>query len=163
MVYIIFYYQGFICKVTKSCQGLSYIIPEGVRSCCCCCVRPKFCIQLALPISPEIMDKFWCSRHLNDCITLFDRIWWIIISAVWRIYKDLIRNFSWLLPNQLQGPILKEIWVGLVTQACLLQPSWILKFSFLSYLKTCRVEIWNLSLFPKNLLLWPILIPNWVS
>ena len=33
-------------------------------------VRPKFYIQLALPISPEIMDGFWCSRCLNDRIDL---------------------------------------------------------------------------------------------
>ena len=42
------------------------MIPEGVRS--CCSMGHKFYIQLALPISPEIMDGFWCSRCLNDRI-----------------------------------------------------------------------------------------------
>ena len=31
-------------------------------------LRHEFYIQLALPISPEIMDGFWCSRCLNDRI-----------------------------------------------------------------------------------------------
>ena len=35
-------------------------------------VSHKFCIQLALPISPEIMDGFCCSRCLNDCIEVPD-------------------------------------------------------------------------------------------
>ena len=35
-------------------------------------VRHKFYIQLALPISPEIMDRFWCSRCLNDRIEVSD-------------------------------------------------------------------------------------------
>ena len=48
---------------------ISYIIPEGVRSSVRVCVFcHKFYIQLALPISPEIMDRFWCSRCLNDHI-----------------------------------------------------------------------------------------------
>ena len=32
----------------------------------------KFYIQLALPLSPEIMDGFWCSRCLNDRIKVPD-------------------------------------------------------------------------------------------
>ena len=32
----------------------------------------KFYIQLALPISPAIMDRFWCSRCLNDSIKVPD-------------------------------------------------------------------------------------------
>ena len=32
----------------------------------------KFYIQLALPISPEIMEGFWCSRCLNDRIEVPD-------------------------------------------------------------------------------------------
>jgi len=35
-------------------------------------VSHKFYIQLALPISPEIMDGFWCSRCLNDRIEVPD-------------------------------------------------------------------------------------------
>ena len=35
-------------------------------------VGHKFYIQLALPISPEIMDGFWCSRCLNDRIKVPD-------------------------------------------------------------------------------------------
>jgi len=38
----------------------------------CVCVRHKFYIQLALPISPEIMDGFWCSRCLNDRVEVPD-------------------------------------------------------------------------------------------
>ena len=43
-----------------------------VRPCVCppsvlrVCVRNEFYIWLALPISPSIMDRFWCSRCLND-------------------------------------------------------------------------------------------------
>jgi len=32
----------------------------------------KFYIQLALPISPETMDRFWCSRCLNDHIKVLN-------------------------------------------------------------------------------------------
>ena len=46
---------------------LSYIILEAVLL-LRVCVSHNFCIQLALPISPEIMDGFWCSRCLNDRI-----------------------------------------------------------------------------------------------
>ena len=34
----------------------------------CSAFRHKFYISLALPISPEIIDGFWCSRCLNNCI-----------------------------------------------------------------------------------------------
>ena len=45
----------------------------------CVCVCHKFCIQLALPISPEIMDRFWCSRCLND---------YIKVPNMMRLYAD---------------------------------------------------------------------------
>ena len=37
-------------------------------------VSHKFYVSLALPISPEIMDGFWCSRCLKDCIKVPDMI-----------------------------------------------------------------------------------------
>ena len=52
---------------------ISYIVLEGVRSSMRVCVfRHKFYIQFALPISPEIMDRFWCSRCLNNRIEVPD-------------------------------------------------------------------------------------------
>ena len=38
----------------------------------CSVFRNEFYISLALPISPEIMDGFWCSRCLNDRIEVPD-------------------------------------------------------------------------------------------
>ena len=43
---------------------IPYVIPEAVCS-SVPFLHNKFCIKLALPISPEIMDGFWCSRCLN--------------------------------------------------------------------------------------------------
>ena len=37
-------------------------------------VRNEFYIWLALPISPSIMDRFWCSRCLNDRVEVPDMI-----------------------------------------------------------------------------------------
>ena len=53
---------------------ISYIIPEAVRSSSSVCVwlGQKFCIQLALPISPEIMDEYRSLRRLNDRIKVSD-------------------------------------------------------------------------------------------
>ena len=45
---------------------------SGIVADCCLIVasdfRFRFLLQLALPISPLIMDGFWCSRCLNDRI-----------------------------------------------------------------------------------------------
>ena len=49
----------------------SYIILEDVRL---LLVGNEFYISLALPISPEIMDGFGCSRCLNDRIEVPDMI-----------------------------------------------------------------------------------------
>ena len=40
----------------------------------CLLLCHKFYIQLALPISPEIMDRFLCSRCLNDRVKVPDMI-----------------------------------------------------------------------------------------
>ena len=50
----------------------SNIILEAVLLLLHSSVLHKFYIQLALPISPEIMDRFWCSRCLNDRIKVPD-------------------------------------------------------------------------------------------
>ena len=60
----------FTCKTHRE-QKIhvpSNIILEAVLLLLC----HKFYIQLALPISPEIMDRFWCSRCLNDRIKVPD-------------------------------------------------------------------------------------------
>ena len=44
------------------------------RSVCVSSISHKFCIPLALPISPQIMDRFWCSRCLNNHIKVPDRM-----------------------------------------------------------------------------------------
>ena len=68
---ILYFHFGYVLLFVVS---VSYIILEDVRSCCSVCVSVghKFYIQLALPISPEIMDRFWCSRCLNDRIKVPD-------------------------------------------------------------------------------------------
>ena len=53
-------------------NNISYIILEAVPSVPLYVFRHKFCIQIALPISPEIMDRFRCLRCLNDCIKVPD-------------------------------------------------------------------------------------------
>ena len=53
--------------------SISYIIPEGSVP-CSDFRHHKFYIQLALPISPEIMDRFLCSRCLNDHIKVLTLI-----------------------------------------------------------------------------------------
>ena len=45
-----------------------------LRPCVRVSVRNEFYISLALPISPEIMDRFWCSRCLNDRVEVPDMI-----------------------------------------------------------------------------------------
>ena len=61
---------------------ISYIIKEGVHSSVRVCVFcHKFYIQHALPISPEIMDRFWCSRCLNDWHDLPDKIGSFVSNA----------------------------------------------------------------------------------
>ena len=50
-------------------KGAVYIL-HNTRGCPLLC--HKFCIELALPISPEIMDGFWCSRYLNNRIEVSD-------------------------------------------------------------------------------------------
>ena len=50
------------------------IIGLACGGCPAPCVCHKFSVQLALPISPEIMDRFWCSRCLNDHIDLANMI-----------------------------------------------------------------------------------------
>ena len=60
----------FTCKTHRE-QKIhvpSNIILEAVLLLLC----HKFYIQLALPISPEIMDGFWCSRCLKDHIKVPD-------------------------------------------------------------------------------------------
>ena len=64
----------------------------------CCCVGHKFYIPLALPISPEIMDGFWCSRCLNDCIEV--PTWWDYLQVApqppwW--WKFELNNPGWKL------------------------------------------------------------------
>ena len=64
-------YKGWVHSV----PNISYIIPEGVRlpsSVFRPSVGHEFYISLALPISPEIMDGFLCSRCLNDRIEVPD-------------------------------------------------------------------------------------------
>ena len=107
----------------------SYIILEAVCS-VPWSVRHKFYIQLTLPISPEIMDIFWCSRCLNDRIKVSDmmrlfaggattplvvKIWtkqpWVKIEYL----RNFDRNFAlfkgkiwlWLFYNFICGLILK--------------------------------------------------------
>ena len=65
----------------------SNIILEAVLL---CSVPPflchKFYIQLALPISPEIMDGFWCSRCLNNRIK---------VSNMMRLFSGGARTPWW--------------------------------------------------------------------
>ena len=55
-----------------------WCILNNTGGCLCVCVFRvssvchKSYIQLALPISPEIMDRFWCSRCLNDRVEVPD-------------------------------------------------------------------------------------------
>ena len=73
LVYNLLYCTQYHNNITSNknmyiCIDISYMIPEAVLL----LFRNKFYIQLALPISPEIMDGFWCSRCLNDRIEVPD-------------------------------------------------------------------------------------------
>ena len=61
----------------------------------------KFYIQLALPISPEIMDGFWCSRCLGAITPLVVKIW---TKQPW----VKIENFLFALP--LSPEIIDGFW-----------------------------------------------------
>ena len=96
--------------------------------------------------------------------------WWPKIDlenylSCLKSYKAQIRNLSFLPPYLLLGPILTPNWVGLVLQVYWWWPSWIFKYSYLSLLKSYRVEIWSLSLLPPNLLLglvFQLIWPSWI-
>ena len=61
------------------------IIPEAVLLLLLLLLRVlvshKFCVPLALPISPDIRDGFWCSRCLKDRIKVPDTMKFFVGSA----------------------------------------------------------------------------------
>ena len=59
-------------------------------------VRPKFYIQLALPISPEIMDGFWCSRRLHDRIENPDMMRLFVGSATTLLVVKIWTKHPWV-------------------------------------------------------------------
>ena len=56
----------------KCIQYKTGVVPSSVFCVPSSVFRHKFCIQLALPISPIIMDRFLCFRCLYDHIEVPD-------------------------------------------------------------------------------------------
>ena len=86
-----------------------------------CSVGHKFYIQLALPISPEIMDRFWCSRCLNNCIKVPDMMRLFAGGATTPLVVKIWTKQPWVkIENLLFAlPISPEIMDGFWCSRCL--------------------------------------------
>ena len=84
-------------------------------------VGHKFYIQLALPISPEIMDRFCCSRCLNDCIKVSDMMRLFVGGATTPLVVKIWTKQPWVkIENLLFAlPISPEIMDGFWCSRCL--------------------------------------------
>ena len=56
----------------------------------------KFYIQLALPISPETMDRFWCSRCLNDRIKVLNMMRLFVGRATTPLVVKIWTKHPWV-------------------------------------------------------------------
>ena len=62
-------------------------VPPFLRNCC---------TLLALPISPEIMDRFWCSRCLNDRVEVLDMMRLFAGGATTPLVVKILTKQPWV-------------------------------------------------------------------